>query len=101
MPKFTVTTAIDLPDDELDSAELLTKSRPVIAHVEAWLKDQTISGVVSWSLDGRKAPRAKTTASVEPLSPIVAAVPMEAAPEYVTEVAMAHGSRHARAGTGD
>ena len=57
MPKLTITTSIDLPDDEFERAAVVSKAQPLLGQIVGWLKEHEVTGAVTHSFDGRSAPR--------------------------------------------
>ena len=57
MPKLTITTSIDLPDDEFERAAVVSKAQPLLGQIGGWLKEHEVMGAVTHSFDGRSAPR--------------------------------------------
>lgn len=94
MDRILIELTGSLPDDN-KFATLATAQSLAVAMAGELKEKHQLDLTVSVRPIKESAPRAKKT------TPIVAPVPMEATPEYATEVATPHGSRHARAATGD
>lgn len=54
MAKFIITTVIELPGDGIEQAAVITKGSPLINVIFQWLKENDITGNVSYILTGMK-----------------------------------------------
>lgn len=94
MDRILIELTGSLPDDN-KFATLATAQSLAVAMAGELKERHQLDLTVNVRPIKESAPRAKKT------TPIVAPVPMEAAPEPVVEGVATHGPRHVRAATGD